>query len=239
MGAPTSVGGAATDAVLRTLAHEVRSPLTVLAGYASLLDADPAQATAVAGSMRRAVERIDGILDRLDDLQAIDLGRLRLEPELVDLDGLVQRVVGDLAVSTPVPIRTEALHVGSALVLADPERIAQVVENLLRNAIRFSPADGAVLVIVSRRGRWVEVAVHDDGPGIPDDQVGLAFRKYGRPDPARSGSGIGLYLARGIARAHGGEVTYRRRPHRSGSVVSLRLPAGPGRLAGAEPHLQG
>ncbi len=222
------------DTVVGILAHEVRSPLTVLEGYASELDGDPAVAGSVGPAIRRAVARIEAVVDRLDDLRALDAGRLRLDAEVLDLDAVVQEVIDDVSGALDVPLRVEALHVGAAMVVADRVRVGQVIENLVRNAARYTPAGHGILLIVSRRGRWVEVAVHDDGPGIPPDRVGLAFRKYGRPDPRTSGTGIGLYLARGIARAHGGDVAYRRRSHRPGSVFTLRLP-----IAVAEARIRG
>lgn len=216
----------AIDTAVGLLAHEVRGPLAVIAGHAAMVDDDPASLAESAVEIQRAVTRIDGLLGRLGDLRALDAGRLQLDPTLVDLDQLAREVVEGLG-PLAVPVRVEALHVGAAFTFADAPRLAQVIENLVRNAARFSPAGGSVSIVVSRTGTWAEIAVHDDGPGIAPDRVGLAFRKYGRPDPSSAGSGIGLYLARGIARAHGGDVSYRRRTHRPGSVFTVRLPAAP------------
>jgi two-component system sensor histidine kinase KdpD len=224
--AETSIDGA-----FRSLAHEIRTPLTVVLGYSSLLEeehqpsAPEGAMPPVASQIRQAAERIERLVRDLDDAHALDGGRLELCTEAVDLTALTQRVARDVALRLGTEVWVEPLLIGAATVLGDPLRLEQIVGNLVTNAVKFSPPGSPVLVLVGRRRRSVEVAVHDEGPGIPQEHLGVVFRKYGRLDRSQPGSGIGLYLARGLARAHGGDVTYKHRRDRQGSVFTLRVPA--------------
>jgi signal transduction histidine kinase len=188
------------DVVFRSLAHEIRTPLTVVMGYASLLESsvDPADRP-MATSIRSDVERFD-------------------------LDRVVEALVGDLSPVFSRPITVEVPGGEPVPVEADRSRVDQILTNLVSNAVKFSPGGTAVSVIVSATVDDVEVSVADEGPGIDPADIGLVYRKYARIDRTRSGSGLGLYLARGMARAHGGDVTYRRRSDAGGSVFTVRLP---------------
>lgn len=218
------------DLVFRAIVHEVRTPLTVAMGYASLLElsADPESARA-ARSIRRAAERINRQLGSLEDVRTMDQGSLQLDQRDLDLRALVRdtcselhEVMGlDVIVRPPAEGQPEVVPVS-----VDELRIGQVVINLVTNASKYTSRGTPVEVRLWVEDGWVEVAVVDDGPGVPVEQVGQIFRKYARADATRPGSGLGLYLARGIARAHGGDVTYRRRSLRPGSAFTLRLPLG-------------
>jgi signal transduction histidine kinase len=109
---------------------------------------------------------------------------------------------------------------------ADPERLHQVVANLVHNAVRHSPADGTVEVVASRRDGGVEIAVSDDGPGIPEADAQRVFERFYRADAARSasdgGAGLGLAIARWIVELHGGEIHPElRAPHGCRMVVTI------------------
>jgi signal transduction histidine kinase/GGDEF domain-containing protein len=221
------------DLVFRAIVHEVRTPLTVAMGYASLLElsTDPQSAKA-ARSIRRAAERINRQLGSLEDVRMMDQGALQLDRRDLDLRGLVRDVCAELCEVMGLDVVVREPAEGQPQVVAvvvDELRIGQVVINLVTNAAKYCSKGTPVEVRLWVEDGWVEVAVVDDGPGVPVEQVGRIFRKYARADGARPGSGLGLYLARGIARAHGGDVTYRRRNLRPGSAFTLRLP-----LAGTE-----
>nr|WP_256444562.1 EAL domain-containing protein [Aquihabitans sp. G128] len=210
------------DAVLRSLAHEIRTPLTVAMGYASLLEAgDDEEQAMIATSIRKATERINHLLGNLEDVRLIDHGRLELDAEVLDLADLVEATVVDLRSIVRVPLEVQRADL-PALVDADPTRIAQVVANLVSNAAKFVRPGSPVVIRVDVVGEWAEVSVSDDGPGVDEADLGLIYRKYGRADAAHPGSGLGLYLARGTARAHGGDIMYRR--GRPGSTFTLTLP---------------
>jgi signal transduction histidine kinase len=220
------------DAAFRAVAHEVRTPLTVAMGYASMLEqsSDPAAARA-ALSIRRAADRINRMLLALEDVRMLDQDELQLEVRDLDLRQLVAGVVAEQRdlVGLPVEMTEDDEDGGPQLVTVDEVRIAQVLANLISNAAKFSPAGTPIEVRIGPAGEgrpgWVEVSVVDEGPGIAAAHLLHVFQKYGRGDRTKPGSGLGLYLARGVARAHGGEITYRHRRSGSGSVFSLLLPS--------------
>ncbi|MCU1497237.1 MAG: hypothetical protein JWM47_1190, partial [Acidimicrobiales bacterium] len=211
------------DAVLRSLAHEIRTPLTVAMGYASLLEtgADSDQSI-LATSIRQATERIDHLLGNLEDVRLIDIGRLELDAQRLDLRDLVKATVDELQSVYRVPLDLRLAGTEPVEVDIDPLRIGQVLTNLVSNAAKFVQPGSKVAITVESNRDWAEVSVSDDGPGVAEADLGLIYRKYGRSDPAHAGSGLGLYLARGTARAHGGDILYRR--GRPGSTFILTLP---------------
>jgi signal transduction histidine kinase len=114
----------------------------------------------------------------------------------------------------------------------DPDRLRQVVQNLLHNAVRFTPAGGQVTVIVKEetvdQDRWVTVEVEDDGPGIPAEDLSRIFEPFYRVDPSRSrasgGTGMGLAVVKLLVQVHGGSVRAENRPS-GGSRFIVQLPA--------------
>lgn len=213
------------DAMFRAMAHEIRTPLTVTMGYASLLEAsdDPSAASAAA-HIRRASGRIEHLLRNVEDVRAIDQGDLRLALREVDVDALVGGLVEEHRELFAASIDLVGTVGGDERwVAADELRIVQVLVNLLSNAVKFSPAGETVEVATGTADGWVEVRVADRGPGLRAAHLPRAFAKYGRGDTSRPGSGLGLYLAQGIARAHGGDISYRPRAG-GGSVFALVLP---------------
>lgn len=214
------------DSAFRVLVHEIRTPLTVVMGYASLLEQveDPDDADAAA-RIRRASERIERLIRNLDDVGSVDNGTLRLNRRDVEVVPFVERVVDDVrdALNAPLVVQVEGTPRSVAF---DDVRIEQTLVNLVTNAAKYTPM-GLTIVVEARFGEeWLDISVLDEGPGIPNEELGLIFRKYGRAERSVPGTGLGLYLARGIARAHGGDVLYRRRQPEPGSVFTLRLPAG-------------
>lgn len=216
------------DVALRAFAHEVRNPLSVVTGWAAMLETDDPRsvdAPAAGGHIRRAGERIERLLVDLDDIVALEEGRVVLRASAVELWQLVGDLIEDLGPRLGVSVALDRSGASPVNVHVDVARIEQVIVNLVSNAAKFSPPAGEIEVLVGRHDGWAEVTVLDEGPGIPEADIALAFRKYGRLDRRQPGSGMGLYLARGIARAHGGEVIYQRRSAAGGARFDLRLPA--------------
>lgn len=218
------------DSILNVLAHEIRTPLTVVTGYASLLEsaADPAEAEAAA-AIGRAASRINRILTNMVDLSTADDQADAADLEDLDAAAMLDDIVHDLAPGNVLHLHPPAGAVDPpAHVSVDVVQIQQVVSNLVSNATRFSPPGAGIDVGVTTVDGWVEIFVSDDGPGIDPDALALIFRKYGRIDPSGSGTGLGLYVARRIARSHGGDILYRRRTDDDGgdggSTFILRLP---------------
>ena len=109
----------------------------------------------------------------------------------------------------------------------DPQRIEQILSNLISNALRYTPAGGQIGINLSSQPHQASVQIHDSGPGIPEESMALVFERFYRADKGRSraegGSGLGLAIARQLARAHGGELSAANHPQ-GGAVFTLSLP---------------
>jgi len=214
------------------VSHELRTPLTSIKGFAETLLAG---AMSDEAACRRFLTIIDSEAGRLmklvDDL--MDLSRLEsrvvsYEPTEARLDELVAEALSRMrpqAEAQRIQLRTAALE--PVIVLADRDRILQVITNLLDNAIKFTPDGGAVEASVARTGVEGVVSVVDTGRGIPADDLPRIFDRFYRVDRSRSreagGTGLGLAIAKHIVEAHGGRITVASRIN-SGSTFTFTLP---------------
>ncbi len=209
---PDAVAEADVDEILAVLGHELNAPLTTARGFAELLDEvadDPDDVREVATAIVRNIDLARALLARLRDSHRADDGSLRLQREPVDVVDLVSVTVDDLCMSylADHPTRVHAPEAGTVTVDADPDRLRQVLVNLLTNAAKYSPPEAPVNVTVRTAGDQVEIEVRNHGMGVAPDEVEHLFQKYTYArDTDRTGLGLGLYLARTIARAHGGEL---------------------------------
>jgi signal transduction histidine kinase len=223
------------DEFLGTVAHELRTPLQVAAGYAELLRMQldgpgPGPTTGVLAE--RIVEstfRMASMLDDLLDFAAAGQGRLTVRPLDVDLTPVLRTVAFSL---TPAP-GAERLALDlppAAPAHADPVRIAQVTTNLLTNALKYAP-EGPVTLRARKVKGGVRVAVQDRGPGIPRAERERVWEKYYRGTAAcagaPTGTGIGLAVVKALVEAHGGRVGLVSAPGR-GSRFWFELPAAAG-----------
>lgn len=211
---------ACTDA-LRTIQHELATPLAVLNASVSMTDDEGHIFGDMHGPIIRGVHRVSRLVESLDLLDRLDRGTLVVSPRHHDLEALVEQTTAEVATHLDTPISVEV----QGPVSADLEAplVEQVLVNLLTNAVKYSPTGAPVVIAVGTVPGWAWMEVRDEGPGIPLDKLGIVWRKFGRLDHSVPGSGIGLYLARGIARAHGGELRYRA-GNAGGSVFRLELP---------------
>jgi two-component system, OmpR family, sensor kinase len=211
--------------------HELRSPLAILRGELELA-ARPGRSTAeLAAAVRCSAEEADRLARITDDLLVLareDAGRLDAWTRQTDLGRLIGRSVSLAATRLAEAAVTCSIDVPSGTrARVDPDRIRQAVDNLLANAVRFSPA-GSVIVITGRQeGDDLRIEVRDQGPGFPDDFLPHAFERFSRPDTARSrddgGAGLGLAIVQAICAAHGGRAAARNLPG-GGAAVTLWLP---------------
>ena len=243
----------AKGAFLNRASHELRTPLTVLRGYLHLLEDGafgdlPAELTDdVVPSLVTSVEEINSLVEGMLVAARLEYG-VELSLEALDLREVVRNVVRGVEETTvddePMPIVVIEAPVSPVTVLADAEQIATIVANLVRNAMKFSPPLSEVRCAVGVRGATASVTVSDRGPGIPPEQVPKLFTRFGRIDvpgaAGTRGAGLGLYIARELARMHGGDVTVQTTPG-SGSVFELSLPldAGAGTGGGVAPMYGG
>jgi PAS domain S-box-containing protein len=216
-------GGLAFDGDM--VVHELRTPLTVITGMLSTLrdrmDVLPSATThELLDAAGRNARQMAELLDAVSDARRAEHGLLPVVPETTDLARLVRDAVADVVagqgVATPV-IRTQ----DDVTAFVDPMRVRQVVTNLLSNAFKFSPPSTPVTVTVTSDDAMAEITVHDAGPGIPEDKRDELFRKFGRLGHTGHGMGLGLYISRAIARAHGGDLELRDGP---GATFALTLP---------------
>lgn len=214
--------------LINTVAHELRTPITALRGYAEgLADGVLPQETAARGVLRetQAMERLVGDLSLVSRVEA---GAVQLHVQEVDVQALLwamQERFAPLAVNRNVSLEVSPTPL--LCVRTDPERAAQVLANVVGNALKYTPAGGQVRVWAQGAGQDVQVQVQDDGPGLSAEDQGRIFERFYRVDPSRSrmagGSGVGLTVARGLARAMGGDVTVNSQLGQ-GSTFSFTLP---------------
>lgn len=216
------------------VAHELRTPLTALQGFTELLLSRTVPAERAArflGHLHGEAQRLSRIVGELLDLSRIETGRpLELRCESVDLPDALERNVELFATEH----RRHRFHVmphpGAPTLHADRDAVDRILQNLISNAVKYSPAGGRVIVAArpadDRRG-MVEVSVEDDGIGIPPNDLSHIFEKYVRvPDRetiAVRGLGLGLCLVRALAEAHGGAVEVESKPGK-GSKFRVFLP---------------
>ena len=218
---------AAAEELMTILAHDFRNFLTPLRARLQLLerrarhdghDAYQNQAE----ELMRTVDRLDRLVADLLDAARLEQGLFALSPRRVDLVELVKQTVVELAADkAAIEVRP---RVDRLVVAADPDRLRQVLENLLSNALKVQPPDEPVLVELEVCGAWAVVSVQDRGPGVPPDVLPRLFERFGAGSES-VGLGLGLFLANGITRAHGGALEVDSRPGQ-GARFLVRLPLG-------------
>lgn len=193
---------------LRSVSHDLRTPLTSIRGFAEAIEdraaPDPAAAASVIASEARRLERLVG---DLLGLATIEGRRFSLDPQPVDLAAsATASVAGFVPSAAEVGVTLSCDAAGAVPVVADPDRLAQVTANLIENALRYAAHE--VRVSVSPAGAVGELTVADDGPGIGPGELSRAFDKLaGRQSPGRPiGSGLGLAIVAELVHAMGGEV---------------------------------
>ncbi len=213
------------------VSHELRSPMAAVIGAARTLqgrwrDLQPSQREAFLALIADETARLATLIGDVLDTSRIDAGTFGYTFSDVDLGCLVEESVATAALAQDeVPIVAEIATVGP--VRADPARLRQVIANLIDNAVKYSPADEAVAVQVLSSTSSVIVSVTDRGQGIAAEEQHVIFEKFGRASRTGSASkpstGLGLYIARSIAEAHGGTLEVVSAPGR-GATFTLRLP---------------
>jgi signal transduction histidine kinase len=215
------------------VSHELKTPISALRAHLeNMIDGvEPADPETLQVMLVQS-ERLGRLVDQLLELSRLESGDLHLRRESVPLSPLVSQVVSEIEVTRgghDVALE-QAVPADLPPVFADPERVHQVLFNLLDNAVRFTPAGGRVTVSASRHNGAVDVAVHDTGPGIPAEHLPRLFERFYRVDTARSrddgGTGIGLAIARSVVEAHGGRIWAASEPGQ-GSTFTFELPAAP------------
>jgi PAS domain S-box-containing protein len=221
---------------LATMSHELRTPLNAIGGYADLLEAGvegelaPQHRDYVA-RIRRNQRHLLELINSLLDLSKVEAGQveLRLKPvKVAEVFAQLEAMTGPQAMVKDHTLRIVPPEEGLA-VLADPDRVLQVMINLVGNAIKFTPPGGSVTIGASATARDVSVAVRDTGPGVPPADQARIFERFVQLDRSLSsgheGAGLGLAISRDLARAMHGDLTIASKGNgKGGSTFTLRLP---------------
>jgi signal transduction histidine kinase len=199
-------------AVISTVSHELRSPLTSVKGYTSLMLSrwdrlKDDQKRSMLEQVHHDADRVTRLVTELLDISRLETGRLVLRRQLVDLPELASSVVEKVAMGIDDLECTVAFDEGFPRVFADPDKVEQVLTNLVENAAKYG-SPRAMQVTGEAGDGMVAVAVRDTGEGIPEDDLPRVFTKFFRRDHGRpNGTGLGLWISRGLVEAHGGELT--------------------------------
>ena len=221
------------DEFVLTASHELRSPLTSVQGFAELLMLEreklsPKQAETVEiilDNTRHVVRLLNDLLD----LVRSDAGRLTIAPVPTEIATLVEEATRTMRGQTTARNQglTETIEPSLPQVIADPDRVRQVLVNLLTNANEYCPEGATIRVTASRRGAEVETAVIDDGPGIPSEQLEHIFERFTRGDAGMTqrvgGTGLGLAISKSLVELHGGTIAAESTLG-EGSTFRFRLP---------------
>jgi signal transduction histidine kinase len=216
------------EEVVSTVSHELRSPLTSVKGYTSLLldrwdRLNDEQKKMMLGQIRHDADRITRLIGELLDISRLETGRLALRRQMVDLRALVAQVVEKVGMAYPDLECTVQIDDDFPRVYADPDKIEQVLTNLVENAAKYARPAG-VRVTGTLADGAVSVAVIDAGDGIPAADLPRVFRKFYRRDHGKpSGTGLGLWISRGLVQAHGGRLEAYSAPG-EGSTFVFTLP---------------
>ncbi|HEY0397569.1 MAG TPA: ATP-binding protein, partial [Acidimicrobiia bacterium] len=211
---------AETDRMRRDLvanvSHELRTPITALqAGLENLVDGVEPPGPEQLRTMLKQAERLGRLVTQLLDLSRLESGAIPLQRSTFKVLPVLEDAADESRLHAPhVQVSVSVDEPGLAAD-GDPERVHQVVANLLENAIRHSPTGGKVEVRAHPEKGRVAIEVLDEGPGIPEEEASRVFERFYRADTARSssvgGAGLGLAIARWIVDLHGGDIRAERR----------------------------
>jgi len=215
------------------VSHELKTPLTVVRGYAETLQSDdppPPMRRQFVDAIVANARRMQQLVDDLLDLSRIESGNWRPEPQAVALEPLARDVWAQVAAGPRGEGRELVVECGPGAdtVRADPVALRQVLTNVLDNAVRHTPTGGRVTVRCAHEAGGTRLDLSDTGPGIPSEHLPRIFERFYRVDPARSrelgGTGLGLSIVKHLVEAHGGRVEARSQLG-AGTTITAVFPA--------------
>jgi len=213
------------------VAHDLRSPMTVIAGYVDTIlqrwdDIDDAMKKDLLAVVSRNTKRLSTMVEDVLQVARIESGDFPYEIKPFDLGALVTRTTAEMNAATPAKRVCATLPPSLPTALGDEDRYWRVLTNLLSNAQKFSPEDAAVEVRVAVRRSELEVSVSDRGPGIPEESMPRLFGKFARlagPPDGQKGTGLGLYICKALVEAQGGAIGARSTVG-AGTTVTFTVP---------------
>lgn len=226
---------AARSDLVSTVSHEIRSPLTSVKGFTKTLLAkwdrftDEQKKTMLA-TVNEDADRVTRLLGELLDVSRIDAGRVQLRRQMIDPAAIAHRVVERAAMTAEDRRVTAEIDGELPSLYADPDKVEQVLTNLVENALKYS--DGPVRLRTAVSPEEVTFTVEDEGPGIPAAHQTHVFVKFFRkPGERRTGTGLGLYISKGLVESHGGRIWVTSEEGK-GAAFHFTLPQGGLELAG-------
>ncbi|MBE2197824.1 MAG: HAMP domain-containing histidine kinase [Anaerolinea sp.] len=222
---------------LSMAAHDLRTPLTAIMGYAELLQQSDARISVerrhgYLSVIRAQADRINRLVDDILNVDQIERGLLRLDWTEGDVNALVREIADILSFLMAGQRQTLQLNLaeGAIMVRMDVQRMQQVLYNLLSNAIKYTPGGGQITVVTRREGDTAVLEIADTGLGMTPEQIVRLFELYYRTDEARErkilGTGLGLFIVRSLVEAHGGRVSVQSAQN-VGTVFTVWLPLAP------------
>lgn len=223
----------ARDELVAVVSHDLRNPMTVISMLCGMLQKafssdgphTSRRISSAIDTMQQAASRMNNLLEDLLDTSKIEAGRYSIAPQPLEVSQIFEEaysLLAPLALDKAIDI---SFHAEPELTIhADPERLFQVLSNLVGNAIKFTPMQGKVGVVAMSDGEQIVFSVRDSGEGIPADQLPFIFDRYwtlkeGNPN----GTGLGLYITQGIIQAHGGKIEAHSEPGK-GSEFRFSVP---------------
>jgi signal transduction histidine kinase len=215
--------------LVANVSHELRTPTTALqAVLENIVDGVQPPDPELFRTMLGQVERLGRLVSQLLDLSRLESGAVPLERQPFAVESMLEQAVRECSLQAPEVRLEVAVSPPGLIAQGDPERVHQVVANLLENAIRHSPPGASVVATARHGSRGVTIEVSDEGPGIPPSEAGRVFERFYRADTGRAssdgGTGLGLAIARWIVDLHGGQIRAERREP-SGCRMVVELPA--------------
>jgi signal transduction histidine kinase len=210
--------------------HDLRAPLASLQAMLEAVEDGVAPPERYLPAMSEQVRALGELVDDLFELARLDAGSLTLELRNVPVDSLVESCVRGVEAEASARGVRVVSNVAPELpdVVCAPEKVERVLYNLVTNALRHTPSDGAIALRVENAADRVRVSVEDTGDGLSHEALARMFDHFWRGDPARvrdgAGAGLGLAIARGLVEAHGGDIWAENRSG-GGARISFTLPA--------------
>lgn len=213
--------------LVSTVSHELKTPLAAIKAYSATLRENPAlyesRREEFLGIVEEQADRLGRLIEDMLSVSRVETTQLLRARVPVALDALLDRLLSQLKIGESHPVERRGTSVELS---GDPERLADILRNLLENAVKYSPNGGPIEISAQREPDRVLVAVRDRGIGIAQDDLPYVFDRFFRVAQAATlveGSGLGLYIAQAMARAHGGSIEARSESGR-GSTFTLKLP---------------
>jgi len=215
---------------LANVSHDLKTPLTSIQGYSqAIVDGAAQNPQEAAQIIFEEAGRLNRMVVELTDLVRLEAGRLSMKSEAIDMGQLAEAIVQRLqVVAERQGVQLESHTQPMPHIAGDGDRLAQVLTNLVSNAIKFTPEGGKVLITAQFKDGGVNLTVRDSGIGIPPEELPRVFERFYQVDKARGpqrGTGLGLAITQEIIEAHGGRISVHSKGHNKGTTFRIWLPS--------------